>query len=251
MGFLVIAALFLAAVMCAAAAEKSEFRVPPYIQNPAPDAMTIVWFSELAQQGHLIYRHASGTASTIYTFPVRADALAYPEWEAVNFFSGSAPQPPYRHSVRLTGLTPDTEYSYTVEQGVSRFTSTFRTAPSQDRAVRFIVYADSETEPESTGQRADWSDPASPDVARTYPIDQTLGYANNLKVIGSRSPDFVVVAGDLVQHGGEQRDWDEFWRHITHMDGSKSIASRVPFFASPGNHDYYEGTTLGQYNQPG
>lgn len=231
--------------------EVGEFHIPPYIQNPAPDAMTIVWFSEKAQQGRLSYRRGSGKAATITTNPVRSDALAYPEWEVKNFLDGKAPSLPFRHSVRLTGLKPNTIYTYTVEQGVSRFTSSFRTAPASERAIRFIAYSDCETEPESTGQCADWSDPAGVMAKRTYLIDQTIGYANNLKVINSRKPDFVVIAGDLVQHGGEQRDWDEFWRHITNADGSKSIAAHIPFLAALGNHDYYEGPSLGQYDQPG
>ncbi len=235
----------------AASPDTGGFRVPPYIQNPAADAMTVVWFSENDLPGRLSYHRASEQAATIASQPVRSDALAYPEWEVKNFFAGKAPSPPYRHTVRLTGLTPDTAYTYTVEQGVSRFASSFRTAPSSERAVRFIVYGDSETEPESAGQRAEWSDPADATAKRTYLIDQTLGYANNLKVINSRNPDFVVVAGDLVQHGGEQRDWDEFWRHITDADGSKSIAAHIPFLASLGNHEYYEGSALGQYGQPG
>ncbi len=235
----------------AATGDTGDFRVPPYIQNPASDAMTVVWFSGEDRAGSLTYRTTAGKVVKVASKPVRADALAYPQWEVTQFFAGNAPLPPYRHSVRLTGLAPDTAYSYTVEQGASRFTSTFRTAPSKDRAVRFIVYADSETEPESTGQRADWSDPSGKTPKRSYLIDQTLGYANNLKVIESRKPDFVVVAGDLVQHGGEQRDWDEFWRHITDDDGSRSIAGHIPFLASPGNHEYYEGTSLGQYDQPG
>ncbi len=244
-------ALFHAAGAGAASPGNGVFRVAPYIQNPASDAMTVIWFSEKGTPGRLSCRRASQTVASMTSTPVRSDALAYPEWEVRNFFAGKAPASPFRHTVRLTGLTPDTAYTYTVEQDGSRFTASFKTAPGPDRAVRFIVYSDSETEPESTGQRAEWSDPAGATPKRSYLIDQTLGYANNLKVIDSRKPDFVVVAGDLVQHGGEQRDWDEFWRHITGADGAKSIAAHIPFLAAPGNHDYYEGSSLGQYDQPG
>lgn len=213
--------------------------------------MTIVWFSEEEQPGEVTCHVQSGTDITITSEPVLSEALAYTDWENTTFFSGQAPAPPYRHSVRLTGLTSDTVYDYTVQQGSSQFNASFRTTPDTERAVRFIVYADSETEPESTGKHADWADPSGKDPDRVYPIDQTLGYANNLEVIKSREPDFVVVAGDLVQHGGEQRDWDEFWRHITNTDGIKSLAGHVPYFGSLGNHEYYEGSSLGQYNQPG
>jgi hypothetical protein len=84
-----------------------------------------------------------------------------------------------------------------------------------------------------------------------YLLDQTVGYANNLAVIASRNPDLVAIAGDLVESGGEQRDWDEFWRHAGDVDGGSSLAGRVPLLASPGNHEYYEGPGLGRYDQPG
>lgn len=242
---------FQASFCGAASPENGEFRVPPYLQNPAPDAMTVIWFSEKDQPGRLSYRSPSGRTVTVTVNPVRSDALAYPEWEVTSFFAGKAPSLPFRHTVRLTGLRPDAVYSYTVEQGSSRFAASFRTAPKSERAIRFMAYSDSETEPESTGQPAEWSDPANPSAKRSYLIDQTQGYANNLAVINSRQPDFVLIAGDLAQHGGEQRDWDEFWKHIASPDGTKSIAGHIPFLAAPGNHDYYEGSSLGQYDQPG
>ena len=234
-----------------ASASDSDFRVPPYVQNPAPEAMTIMWFSAQGQPGTATCQDNSGTEMSMTSEPILAEDLAYPDWENTTFFSGHEPAPPYRHCVRFTGLTPDTNYDYTVQQGLSQFSASFRTAPGTERAIRFMVYADSETEPESTGKNAAWADPSGAEPARVYPIDQTLGYANNLEVIMSRHPDFVVIAGDLVQHGGEQRDWDEFWRHITNTDGTLSLAAHVPYFGSLGNHEYYEGSSLGQYDQPG
>ncbi len=34
--------------------QESDFRVLPYLQNPAPDAMTLVWFSEDNNPGQLL-----------------------------------------------------------------------------------------------------------------------------------------------------------------------------------------------------
>ena len=33
-----------------------------------------------------------------------------------------------------------------------------------------------------------------------------MGYGENLAVIAARRPDFIAIAGDLVESGGEQRD---------------------------------------------
>lgn len=227
------------------------FRVFPYLQYPTPDAMTILWFSEEGSPGKLVWwKPNSQKTDSLLSEPVEAAALAYSEWEDTTFFSGQATGAPYRHRIRLAGLNPGTTYAYTVSQGVDSFSSSFRTAPLQNDSVRFIVYADSETEPESTGNFTSWIDPVT-ESSRPYLLDQTQGYRNNLNVIRSRHPDLVLIAGDLTQHGGEQRDWDEFWRHNTNSDPVKSLADQIPILAAPGNHEYYEGSLLDGYNQPG
>ncbi|MEC7227612.1 MAG: metallophosphoesterase, partial [Candidatus Latescibacterota bacterium] len=144
---------------------------------------------------------------------------------------------------------PSTTYQYTIRQSTSLFSSNFTTAPTAKEPIRFIVYADSETEPESTGKHGKWPDKEG--KIRPYLLDQTDGYKNNLAVIQSRKPHFIAIPGDLVESGGEQRDWDEFWRHNTSLDGQASIASKVPFLATPGNHEYYESPMGDRYNQPG
>ncbi|MBN1292178.1 MAG: metallophosphoesterase [Candidatus Latescibacteria bacterium] len=227
------------------------FRIYPYVQNPAPDAMTILWFTEQNNSGSVSYHAENEPEKTISSTPERVESLAYPVWENTTFFSGNAPAAPVRHKIRLTGLIPNTVYTYIVRQNNVEFNSAFKTAPSDNTPIRFIVYSDSETEPESTGKFADWSDPAAPDSDRNYLLDQTQGYANNLEVIRSRRPDFVFVSGDLVESGGEQRDWDEFWLHNTNANAELSLASSVPLLSAPGNHEYYEGPSMGQYNQPG
>ncbi len=230
---------------------QDNFRVFPYLQNPETNAMTILWFSETDTPGQLAYGVMGSTKQSVRkSQPVSAKVLKYSTWEDTSFFSGQAPSAPFRHRVRVKNLEPSTTYAYTVIQRASRFSSTFQTAPLGNAPVRFIVYADSETEPESTGKYAIWTDPNS-DTPRKYPIDQTLGYQNNLEVIRSREPDLILIAGDLIQHGGEQRDWDEFWRHNTNRDGKLSVAGNIPVLAAMGNHEYYEGPAMDRYNQPG
>lgn len=227
------------------------FRVFPYLQYPATDGMTICWFSETASTGLLSWRrHNLNHADSVFSEPVEVNELEYSTWEDTTFFEGHAADSPFRHRVRLEGLDLGTTYDYSVLQGSDLFSSTFQTAPSGTDSIRFIVYADSETEPESTGNFTPWVDPVT-GISRPYLVDQTIGYRNNLEVIRSSHPDLVLIAGDLVQHGGEQRDWDEFWRHNTNVNGHLSLAGHIPLVATPGNHEYFEGTLLGQYNQPG
>jgi 3',5'-cyclic AMP phosphodiesterase CpdA len=228
-----------------------QFRVLPYLQNPSPDAMTIVWFSDKDSSGKLIYCiKGSEDSLIIESDPVPALTLDYSVWEDTVFFNGNAPDPPYKHRIRLSGLIPATSYEYKVVQENNVFSSRFRTFPDRASPLRFIVYSDCETEPESTGKFTEWKDSESSDY-RSYLIDETTGYRNNLSVIKSRDPDLIFIAGDLVESGGEQRDWDEFWRHNTNPYDSLSLAGSIPLMAIPGNHEYFEGPYMDQYNQPG
>ena len=243
--------LILASISSGILTAQDNFRVFPYLQNPASDAITILWFSEENSSGLLSYRKQGSEIKIDFNSnPVSADALTYSTWEDTTYFEGQAPSAPFRHRIRIENLEPATTYEYTVTQGTYSFSSSFHTAPDYNASIRIIVYSDSETEPESKNKFTDWVEPIS-GISRPYLVDMTSGYQNNLEVIKSRKPDLVFIAGDLVEAGGEQRDWDEFWRHNTNQNSEKSIAGEVPIMAAPGNHDYYEGPYLDQYNQPG
>ncbi len=230
---------------------QDKFRIFPYLQNPDIDAITILWFSEENSQGLLSWwEQGTGTKNHVNSTPVAAEALEYSLWEDTTFFDGQAPSVPYRHRVRIENLNPYSIYEYEVAQGTETFSSSFHTGPDGNTPIRFIVYGDSETEPESTGKFTTWVDPVN-DSVRLYLTDQTTGYKNNLEVIRSREPDLVFIAGDLVETGGEQRDWDEFWRHNTGSSSELSLAGNIPLMAALGNHEYYEGSQLDRYNQPG
>jgi len=224
------------------------FRVRPYVQNPAPDGMTLTWFSRSPNPGTVRLLPRTGRLSvprTTVSSPQAAPELAYHPLEAALLPDGAPVSPPYRHEVRLEGLSAGTRYEYRVFQDGEEAGGRFRTPRAGDTPLRFIVYADSETEPESTGKPAAWpgTDPAT--AERVYPVDQSTGYRENLAVIAARRPDFVAIAGDLVQSGGEQRDWDEFWRH------NGELAASVPIFPALGNHEYFGGPGgLGKYANP-
>lgn len=221
-------------------AHAEAFRVLPYVQNPSTDAITVRWMSNDNVTGMLVVETPEGRRE-FPSRPVRADALAYNPF--VPEPGGPHPALPYLHSVRVSGLRPGTRYAYTVKQGEQSHTDEFRTAPSAEQPVRFIVYSDPETEPESsTSPPVDW--PASsrsnrPAGLTQYVADQTTGYRENLKVIASRRPDFLAIPGDLVETGGEQRDWDEFWRHVAGDYGK--LAGRTPIIAALGNHENFAG----------
>ena len=252
-----LAGLGIGVILLAVAARATEpvpvaaFRVRPYLQNPAADAMTIRWLSNDDTPGRLTV-----DGREFVSAPTLSLELAYQPNERPDDRLGSAP---FLHSIRVTGLEPATSYPYAVTQGGETVKAILTTAPrpgdvGRGGAVRLFFYADSETQPESRGSRVEWppstSLPGGPRprwVNGRYPADETTGYRMNLALIASRAADslrvgnpaIVSVVGDLVESGGEQRDWDEFWRHNAGEFGT--LASRVPIVAALGNHEIFGG----------
>jgi hypothetical protein len=233
-------ALFLVGILVASTVSAGSFRVLPYLQNPTPEAITVRWLSDVGEPGELCLESPYG-ALRIQSQPWRATTLAYNPFKPEP--GESHPGLPWLHCVRLSRLQPGTKYNYRVRQGQAEHSGVLQTAPGPNQPIRFMVYSDSETEPESsTLPPVDW--PAPPHSNRPagitkYVADQTTGYRQNCRVMAGRNPDFVLVTGDLVETGGEQRDWDEFWRHNAGEFGS--LASRVPFFPALGNHENFAG----------
>ena len=201
--------------------------VRPYLQNPAPDAMTIIWFTETNTAGTLTVNLPGGGTQQFNSSPELKSELAYHANELATSRSNAA----WMHRIRVTGLQAGTSYNYTVTQGLETFYGQLRTTPDETSSVRFVVYGDSETEPESTGATVLWTQPGNPSSTRRYVVDQTIGYREHLKVVECRNPDFIGIAGDIVDSGGEQRDWDEFWRH--NAGQLNDIASSIPILAAP------------------
>jgi hypothetical protein len=236
------------------------FTVLPYVQNPTPTAITVNWLSDSDQPGTVTIEGVGSFVSEVS----QTDGLTYGASEIeyihgdtnygeahADLAEGESPAASYKHYVRITGLEANNSYEYTVAQpDSSAFTATLKTAPNvgSREAVRFITMADMETEPESTEKTVRWTASAlaiegdklgtDPDTyTRQYPVDQTIGYKQNLLYATERTPDFWVIAGDLVEKGGRQLDWDEFWRHSAGEWGT--LASTTPIFPALGNHENY------------
>ena len=225
----------------------SAFRIRPYLQHPASDAMTIRWFSDSQDPGTVVLG-----GKEYFSEPILCLELAYHPLEPREERHAT---PPFLHSVRINGLEPSTSYPYAVEQDGETIKAILTTSPAPGEVgkgggVRLFFYADAEAQPESRESRTDW--PPSPSmptgprprwVKGRYLADETNGYRMNLALIASRAaeslragnPALVSVVGDLVENGAEQRDWDEFWRHNAGEFGS--LASRVPIVAAIGDHD--------------
>ncbi|MFP4440898.1 MAG: metallophosphoesterase [Chloroflexaceae bacterium] len=216
---------------------ESPFRVEPYLQNPAADGITITWFTEDELAGTLTIS-GGGLAEprTLTSTPELREELTYSELELseIGDFPDMFANRNYKHSLRVSDLMPGTTYDYAVTVGDTTIESTFTTAPTADtdEPIRFIVFADAETDPVGRTNKRDWGNSAEAPAAQApdstgrpadlpqdssgrdlYLATEQAGYANNLAIVKERAPDFLLMAGDLVQGGGYQRAWDEFFYH--------------------------------------
>src|SRR4051812_21143218 len=106
--------VFFLYLFCSGVTQADSFRVSPYLQNPAPDAITIRWLSNDNSPGELIVETPEGPR-VLKSVPVLAKALAYnPFKEEPN---GPHPSLPWIHSVRVKDLESGTKYAYQVRQG--------------------------------------------------------------------------------------------------------------------------------------
>ena len=199
----------------------------PYVQHPAPDAITVVWWTGDPTPGALDYG--------IGAYDQSSGSIP----EAVSFVESNPARDRlrYKHEVRLTGLLSDSSYQYRVTQNGATFESLFRTAPADTLTpIRFLVWADTETQPSSDGSFGAGA-PAG------YPMDENQGIMAGVLAASQIDPDFVLIAGDVVEKSSRLDHWDEFFRKVNDKNpalygASGPLASRVPILAAPGNHDY-------------
>jgi hypothetical protein len=239
----------------------TQFRVLPYVQNPQPTGMTVNWFTNDAVAGTITVT-GPGLASplVVNSTPELQPVLAYFPAEVsisprpADMAAGNNTK--HKHQAVLTGLQAGSVYSYTVTQGVSTFSGTFKTAPVAGAAVpvRITALSDSETLIIGRTTKREWSRqvpqlpgstgrPAGTGPGRdAYVMTETAGYIANLENLKARTPDLIVMPGDIVQGTGGnegQRRWDEFWRHNAGEYGNP--ASFAPIIAAIGNNCIFGG----------
>jgi hypothetical protein len=260
-----------------------DFRILPYLQAPSAHGMTVTWFSEDPSPGRLTVRGPGLTGTTTYDVVGELqDGLVYTDRERTQKIPGLEQgswllgENSYKHTVEVRGLMPGSRYRYTVKQGSSSFDGGFQTAPTRDQwqHIRLIAMSDSETEPLGRVQRREWAPGALADGGQArpsaepgsawdqafgtttlsgsrvlrYPLTEDKGLHRNLAVVKGRSPDAVLFTGDLVQGGGYQPGWDEFFRHTAGETGD--LLTSTPILPALGNWESF-GALNGGYGTPG
>ena len=235
-------ALGTAGLAASVAVAGNAFRVTPYVQHPTPTAMTIKFLTTENSKATVSWWPESDTwaKKSASVTPRLAEELQYYGDKHEKQYLPE--MTPWQCRYRIEGLKPDTVYGYKVElAGGASYAKSFRTAPDQNRPIRFVCYSDSETQPSSNGDCVKWDDyrvdqDTTPKTTRRYFVDQTVGYASNICTMVARKPDFFVVAGDLAETGSKQTHWDEFWRH--NAGALNDPAGSIPILAALGNHEY-------------
>ena len=247
--------------------DAASFRVNPYLQQPSSDGMYFTWFTEENLPGSLTVTGPGLDEPLIFdSTPSLEPVLAYTAAEQAQAITDLEPgswllgDDNYKYTVDVRGLAPNTIYDYSVAVGDNVFNSTFRTAPTADDwdTIRFVALSDSETQPAGRVAARDWQqgalapgsearpDPVDSQWAETfgttgsrlrYALTETEGYARNLEIINSRNPDFMMMPGDLMQGGGYQPGWDEFFRH--NAGEFDSGLSEYPLLPALGNWENF------------
>lgn len=244
-------------------------RVNPYLQNPSSEGMYITWFTTEDVDATVTITGKGLTSPLVLESTVTFEPLlAYTTAEKSETITGLTNSwlindNNYKHTVAVEGLQPGEIYNYTLTQGTTTFSSSFKTAPTATdwSSIRFIAMSDSETEPRGrvtyrewqSGFLAEGSERPSltssqwADTFRTsgsgasqtlrYALTETRGYQENLAIVNSRTPDFLLMPGDLVQGGGYQPGWDEFFRH--NAGEYDSGLSEYPILPALGNWENF------------
>ncbi|MBN3581882.1 metallophosphoesterase [Algoriphagus aestuarii] len=222
--------------------EVNPFRIYPYLQVYGEGKVQITWFSNSLTSSSIKIQDESG--SILFSQAVEGKSMSelyYTNAEKNQVLNGLdqgswiGAEESFKYQVQIS-LPPGKSISYSVELGGQTFSEQFKSPPSKGdwEKIRFIAFADSETDPRGRVTNRAWY-PGTP-VFRpittvpqlwkqkfgttteqgielpNYMLTEEKGYAENLKIVNDRSPDFIVMPGDLVQGAGYQPAWDEFFR---------------------------------------
>lgn len=226
-----VTALTIAAVGVGQSSATTGFRVLPFLLNPSETGMTVTWFSTLQNPGTLTINGTTYTSKPEVMPQLEYSALEETERpQFLDMFENKN----VKHVVQIQNLEAGKNYRYSVTQGTETHRSSLQTAPSSTSRtpIRFVVYSDSETEPAGRNIKREWGNlkdsPAAQAVGSTgrpasmtkdargqelYFATETEGYKANIRVVNERKPNLVLMPGDLVQGGGYQRAWDEYFFH--------------------------------------
>lgn len=179
-------ALVVAAQFSAPAQDVTQgFNIRPHLNNITQDGVTIIWETREPADSTVAYGQ-EGTTGQTATGTTDANKI---------------------HRVRITGLQPETVYSYRVQAGDETVESMFKTAPGTERPITFAVLGDSRR----------WGD----SWEKSQMAEHLLRW----------NPEFIINNGDLVVNGHDKALWPEHFKRF------ESLAQRMWLVTARGNHE--------------
>jgi len=182
-------------------AESGSLFIQPYLQDPAPDGVSVLWWTDPMAGPHQLEfgaKFENVVPATSVAIPVVGKTL---------------------HRARVTGLAAREPVPYRVRSGpITSPVYSFRTAAAADSGFRLAVLGDGRTDNAAV-------------IARHRGIT---------RLVWSRRPDLALHTGDMVMYG-EEVHWERFWRQIATAsdadDPGPPFASHIPYVLVVGNHE--------------
>ena len=122
------------------------------------------------------------------------------------------------HKIAVSGLTPDTEYEYTVGYGENVYSGTFKTGlpAGSNGSFSFVYLADTQVS-NATNAKA---------------LGATLSRVNDM------NPDFVYIAGDVTDTAANETQWEQlFYNNGAFPNGGQDMFGNSTLAVVQGNHD--------------
>jgi len=172
----------------------------PYMQSPTENSIVIKWRTSIATNSKVQY------------------GISLSDLNQVATSSNST----IEHTISLTNLNPSTTYYYAVGNSTSIFTSPsdsfrFKTNPIPGVAVPTRVWAIGDFGKGNAEQVA---------VKNSY-----LNFSDTIPT------DVWIWLGDNIYNDGKD---EEYQQKLFQLDGFSDVFNSIPFWPSPGNHDYNE-----------
>lgn len=190
--------------------------IRPYLQTPRPDSIWVCWWTDAASQAFVDYGVSSSDLNLTASGTVNAMGTNY-----------------RYHSVKLTGLQPNTYYHYRVrsESGTSEVFR-FRTPKPLGTATgkfRLLIIGDNQIIDPAQRRYERLVERAKKKVEDLYgmPIEEAI--------------DLVLLPGDQVDVGTL-----EHYRHL-HFKYTGWISPSLPIMTTIGNHETYSDSGLANY----
>jgi acid phosphatase type 7 len=185
--------------------------VNPYLQDASTSTMTIMWETDQAGLGGVIYG----------TTPFGLD-------NEIASTASNSNGTKYIHTTTITNLLSNTKYYYKAftQSGTLSNLYTFITSalPNQEADLSFIAMSDIQR------------DASNPGVYQSLINNGVIPVADSTIAGGYKSLTGLLIPGDLVQDGGNYNTWKTDF-----FDLGDSVTPYVPMYPVLGNHEYYNG----------